>query len=446
MLKYYLINSYSNLFKNLSEAQDVQLDFDGEIKTQTNMLTEEIAQGKYSELYVIDKQAAEDILNYNYSGMPIKNENLVIGHILRMVRDAELRMKIGRGAFSWHHDYLRASYTSNYKRYVEVLVKLGILETTVSPETRMRYKEGEHASYYRLTDRYRERRSLCLIYREIDRRNMSTSFKKEVPEKYRKAVNLSYIDYPTYVNEEIKRYVEKDPNDSDRATSLESIKVRLNSAFSLLEKRYLKEGKRSTRIYHSFSSLSRIARQHLRTPRGYIYYEIDIVNSQPSFLVAYLNGKYAIDSSYVKITQAGKIYEQFIGVTGRVQRFYTDENGNRKDKWEDLFIKNRAQAKVEFFSAVLFDWKKAHPLNKKFQELFPLTWEVLDRLHKEGGTLAAKLQTFESEIIHGVTVEKSDYYFTLHDAIYYNDITEKKKIEGQIKEAFEKYEVKVKLK
>ena len=446
MIKYHLINSYSNLFKNLCCIQDVQLDLDGLIKEQTNQLTAEIAKGGYSELYVMDKRAAEDILTYDYTGMPVSNENLVIGHVLKLLRDAELRTKIAKGAFTWHHDYLRANYTTNYKRYLEVLFELGILETTVSPDTGCRYINGEHSSYYQLTDSYRNRQSLCLIYREIDRRNMITSYKKEVPDKFKQAISLSYVDYPTYVTEEIRRFIENDPSDTDRAKSLVSIKVRFNSAFSLLEKRYLKEGKKSTRIYHSFSNLSRIARQYLRTSGGYIYYEIDIVNSQPIFLVAFLNGKYDIDESYIKITEAGQIYEEFIGVRGKVQRFYKDQNGKKKDKWEDLFIKDRQEAKVEFFSSVLFDWKKKHPLNKKFKELFPLTWRILDRLHKEEDTLASKLQIFESELIHGVHVEKSRYYFTLHDAIYFDDITEKKKIEDQIKDAFDVYGVKVKLK
>jgi predicted transcriptional regulator with HTH domain len=302
MIKYHLINSYSSLFKSLSAPQGVQLDFDGEIKELTNQLTEEISQGGYSELYVMDKRAAEDILGYDYSGMPINNESLVVGHVFRLLRDAELRTKMSRGAFTWHSEYLRATYTSNYNRYLEVLFDLGVLETTVSPDTKCRYVNGEHASYYKLTNRYRERQSLCLIYREIDRRNMSTSFTKQVPYKYKQAISLSYIDYPTYVNEEIKRYVENDPSDTDRARSLESIKVRFNSAFSLLEKRYIKEGKRSTRLYHSFSNLSRIARQYLRTPNHHQFYDSDIVNSQPSFLVAFLNGKYDIDESYIKIT------------------------------------------------------------------------------------------------------------------------------------------------
>lgn len=446
MLKYHLINTYYNLFNNLSDIQNLPLDFDGELKAQTNELIEEIAHGGYSELHIVDIRAAEDILGYDYSEMPLKNENLVIGHVLRLLRDAELRMKINKGAFSWHSDYLRASYTTHYKRYVEVLIDLGILETTVSPDTGCRYINGEHSSYYRITDRYRESQSLCLIYREIDRRNVCTVYEKQLPDKFKKAINLSYIDYPTYVTEEIRRFIENDPNDTDRAKSLVSIKVRFNSAFSLLEKRYIKEGMRSTRIYHSFSNLSRIARQYLRTSRGNIYYEIDIVNSQPIFLVAFLNGKYDIDPAYVQITEAGLIYEQFIGVTGRVQRFYKDQNGKKKDKWEDLHIHNRQEAKVEFFSAVLFDWKKKHPLNKAFKSLYPKTWIVLYRLHKEEGTLASKLQSFESDIIHGVQVEKSNYYFTLHDAIYFDDVTEKKRIEDQIKDAFKKYGVKVKLK
>jgi hypothetical protein len=446
MIKYHLINTYNNLFKILSDPQGVQLDFDGEIKEQTNKLTEEIAQGGYSELHIVDKRAAENILTFDYSGMPIDNENLVIGHVFKLLRDAELRTKMSKGAFTWHHDYLRASYTSNYKRYLDVLFELGILEKTVSAHTGKCYLNGVHSSYYRLTDGYREGQSLTLVYREIDRRNVCTSYEKQVPDKFKKAVNLSYIDYPTYVAQEIRRFVINDPADSDRARSLASIKLRFNSAFSLLEKRYIKEGVKSTRIYHSFSNLSRIARQYLRTPNGYQYYEIDIVNSQPIFLVAYLNGQYAIDQSYIDITENGKIYEQFIGVTGRVQRFYKDQNGKKKDKWEDLHIHNRQEAKVEFFSAVLFHWKKKHPLNIKFKELFPLTWAVLNELHKEEGTLASKLQSFESEFIHGVAIEKSNYYFTLHDAIYYDNITEKKMIEKQIIEAFKKYGVKVKLK
>ena len=71
---------------------------------------------------------------------------------------------------------------------------------------------------------------------------------------------------------------------------------------------------------------------------------------------------------------------------------------------------------------------------------------MLDEIHKEDATLASKLQSFESEIIHGVTVIKSDYYFTLHDAIYYDDVREKKIIENQITEAFNSYGVKIKLK
>ena len=87
MIKYHLINTYNNLFNTLNEAQGMRLDFDGEIKEQTNQLSEEIAQGGYSELYVMDKGAAEDLPATLLASPPLPGAapSLIV-HLLKSVR------------------------------------------------------------------------------------------------------------------------------------------------------------------------------------------------------------------------------------------------------------------------------------------------------------------------------------------------------------------------
>ena len=192
--------------------------------------------------------------------------------------------------------------------------------------------------------------------------------------------------------------------------------------------------KKSKRIYHCACTLPSIVRDNLfviEEKRKKYFNNIDIISSQPTFLIMLLRIKnLGVDESYIKDIQEGVFYESIRETLNGKYLFKTNEN-----KKGMYFKPSRKNIKQHIFHTVLFDFYEDgngifSPINKAFKKLYPLTHASLKKLHNDetSKTIAAQLQDFEADLFNSL-YEKSNcsspYYFTVYDSIYFtreNDI------------------------
>ena len=159
-------------------------------------------------------------------------------------------------------------------------------------------------------------------------------------------------------------------------------------------------------------------------------YDIDIVNCQPLLLVAYLteNDSLDFDLNYKNDCEDGLFYERFYDI---------DRPKNISN------IEWRSEIKVKLYKSIFFSFNKKSKINKKFKELYPKTWESLEKISITDISLASRLQNLESNLFNNIIPKHSEFYFTLFDAIYFNNIMDKYKIENEIKNYFNNFNIKV---
>ena len=72
-----------------------------------------------------------------------------------------------------------------------------------------------------------------------------------------------------------------------------------------------------------------------------------------------------------------------------------------------------------------------------------MTWESLLKINQGEKSLAFYLQNLESELFNKLTPAKSKYYFTLFDAIYFDNIDDVAPLTTTINEFFNSLNIKV---
>jgi len=185
--------------------------------------------------------------------------------------------------------------------------------------------------------------------------------------------------------------------------------------FNRERNRYCIKGKKSNRIYHALCFLPKESRKHLNIK----FHSLDIVNCQPLLLCYYLKSKgLQYDDEFIKNVESGRLYESI------------------KDRLENV---SRDEVKKMVYSEILFDFKtaKKNRVNKVFKKIYPLTYSSLEHIHlNEKTTLASILQNLEASLFNNLNVINSEYYFTLFDAIYYNNKDDKDDLKSQISKYF----------
>jgi len=212
----------------------------------------------------------------------------------------------------------------------------------------------------------------------------------------------------TIINEELnyKKVFEEEINyHKENKTTEFSLFIRLCRALSINKKRYAKKGNKVNRIYHSFSNLSRVTRKCFKTK----FFNIDLKNAQPTLLLVHLKEQgIDFETEYQTLCESGLFYEMFssIGL-----------------KREDI--------KVECYKSIFFDFKETNKVNIIFKEKFPKLWSYMKSI-SETVCLATILQNIEASIFNTLEVKASSSYYTLFDAIYFNNKKDKEFIMKQL--------------
>lgn len=317
---------------------------------------------------------------------------------------------------------------NEYKKYMKILSDLEIL-------TKVSYKDGtfytapfksskskpSQSCQYRMHSDYINDEDLAIIVLEDDR--SKDSFKNEVAsldKKYVNTIKKLDVNIPSAIAAEIENF-------KANGLSVSVLRNRISRIFYTKRKRFIKMGKKVDRIYHSFTNLSKISRKHFNINMN----DIDIVNCQPLLLVALLkkNG-FKSDPTYQRDCEAGCFYERFMDIN--------DDGLSEEDQ--------RTYTKKSLYKNIFFGFNTRSKHNKRFQELYPSTWSSLENISKNCESLASQLQNLESGLFNNLIPKKSKHYFTLFDAIYFDNLLDRYELEKTIKEYFNQYDIDVALK
>jgi len=288
---------------------------------------------------------------------------------------------------------------NTYAEFKRILQKLGII-TNVPNKDGIWYSRDNHISKtYRIHNDYLREEEYTIIF-----------FEKKKKEKKNININcpLNNVMSSTLINEELdyKKVFEYEIEyHKENKTSSYSLFIRLCRALSINKERYAKKGNKVNRIYHSFSNLSRITRKCFKTK----FFNIDLKNAQPTLLLVHLkeNG-IDFETEYQTLCESGLFYEMFSS-TGL--------------KREDI--------KVECYKSIFFDFKETNKVNIIFKEKFPKLWSYMKSI-SETVCLATILQNIEASIFNTLEVKASSSYYTLFDAIYFNNKKDKEFIMKQL--------------
>jgi hypothetical protein len=366
------------------------------------------------------------------SDYPISKKK-AIGQILSFFKDIDRKIfkEIEydyKTAFEIHTKLLMKYFSRHtYKKFMNILAELNILK-----EYSSHYVVGEKSKAYSFTEDY-SKDDLCIAVINSNTDMLFDNSMTVLDGKFEDALRYSTINYRDAVLAELD-------NAEFTNMPLNKLRIRLNKLFSLTNYRVIKKIN-SNRVYHSFCSISRISREYLRI-EGKGYNEIDVKNCQPLLLACLLN-KYSqpVDDNYKKDCEDGIFYSRFDDLIFR-------------DK--PLYDEHRIKIKQHLYKSILFDFiptgkirnkidKKKYdwfttPVVERFKKLYPKTFQSLAIIHEyskdKDTTIAMQLQNLEASVFNNLEVKTSKHYFTLYDAIFFDDPSEHLKLEKQIKQLF----------
>ncbi len=376
-----------------------------------NLSLDKIKLTKYC--YINDIALVSKILSRN---LPIKNTKIALRNILDFLSYLDIKANEKNSTCFSIPSSVFIDYfgRDTYKKYMELLHELNIL-SAVTYEQGYFYKIGSLYTQYRIHNEYIHQEDLAIIILEEDRSKQEfTNEVIDIDDRYINTIKNLEVNTKEAVTAEIQYYKEND-------LKISSLRNRINRIFYTKRKRFIKTGKKVNRIYHSFSNVSKVSREHLNIKM----INIDVTNCQPNLLVAYLiKNNYEYDSNYKSDCESGIFYERFEGI-------------NKYD---------RDEVKKNIYKNVFFSFIKKTKINKRFKELYPDTWDSLDLINSSGISLAADLQNLESELFNNLIPTKSKFFFTLFDAIYFDNINDTSPIVKSINDFFLSMNIEVKIK
>jgi len=341
--------------------------------------------------------------------LPIKNTNIAIKNILEFLRYVDILLSLkGKSVITLSQKVLIEHLSRNeYKSYMNLLKEIEVI-TEVPYEDGTFYNKEKHLSKkYRIHNQYLQQ-EVCIVIFGRKYSKIEYQIEGKYNSKLVNTIKNMDIDIKSAIQDEIKN--KKDNN---------SLRSRLNRVLNLYSKRFISKGIKVNRVYHSFSNISKISRKHLHI-KGNRFNNIDVRCCQPLLLCYHLiKNNMEIDEQYIYDCQVGILYENFI----------TPEL-------------DRTSTKVELYKSIFFDFKPNSLIAKKFKSLYPNTYKSLEILDKDETKLACKLQNCEAEIFNDLVPVKSKYYYTLFDAIYFNNLEDMIDIIYKIKERFNVYGIK----
>lgn len=349
---------------------------------------------------------------------------------LNLLKDETKIFKQLSSFFTLFKDYIdtpisRTLWEEYFSRHTYKIIKDTLLNNNLINWQRKegkKYLAGSHPTHYRITANVKHCKSYYIYIKNFKRPNYSIinikddNIKDDNIITNQPEINCllnEYIDLPKAIKAEIEYFYKNKSN----------IFLRLNRIinFNSNANRRVSRPKSNGRIYTPICTISRVSRRYLSRK----YNTIDLKNSQPLMLVFYcLEKGLDIDKEYVELTSKGKIYDVFYHLYN-----------NDRNKVKELFFKN-----------IYYGFNKTQAINKKFKEMFPLVWEILNKANDEkqyGISLAADLQAIEASIFLPITTKHSTMVYKIHDSISFNNKKDKAFILKQLKENTKKYGINV---
>lgn len=345
--------------------------------------------------------------------LPISNKRIALRNILDFLTFLDIESDKKNSTLLTISSIKISKFFSRneYKQYLNILKDLDIL-SDVPYEDGSFYTSGTKSKQYRIHNQYLNREDLCIIILDEDRSRFEFNNEvSELDERYSKTIRNINIKTKEAIIDEINHCEENDLKEK-------TLRHRISRIFYTKRRRFIKKGKSVDRIYHSFSNVSKVARKHLDIKM----FNIDIKNCQPLLLVAFLKkNNFGYDETYQYDCEVGEFYEQFIGINDC----------------------DRDEVKTNIYKNLFFGFNKRSKFNKKFKELYPLTWESLNEINNSNESLASRLQNIEAELFNNLIPKKSKHYFTLFDAIYFDSINDITELNNKIKKFFDNLEIEV---
>lgn len=361
-------------------------------------------QNYNSDIKIIPTETFEKLLGVNF---PIKkefaikqvSEFLMYLNILIEENETYNELVIEQEVF------IKYFSRDTYVRFKEILKEIEVL-TPIGKDIPGSYclydYKNKIAKSYQVYSTYVKLDKYTLLF--FDRKKETVKnidFKCSLNEKMLNTLTNENLDYQQVFEKEIAYHIEM-------KTSTFSLVIRLSRALSINCSRWAKFGTKVKRIYHSFSNLSRVTRKCFETS----FNCIDLKNAQPTLLLCYLvKMKLDFEQEYKTACESGQFYELFT----------------------TSLDMTRDAVKLECYSSIFFDFKIKSIVNRKFKTMFPKLWQILKDIDETKEiSLASILQNTEAEIFNNLTVKHSSKFYTLFDAIYFNNIKDKTVIEKQL--------------
>jgi hypothetical protein len=386
------------------------------IKIDDNLFTQKkntIKKISNENLYCIDIELLEYLQLLEY---PIKKE-LALENILKFIQYFTSKME--DCCININSKELRNIFGGNYKDYLFILKEKGVI-TDIPNESGKFYEKGKYSKKYTFFSKWRNSNDLCFVIfdkkikmiKYIDDNIKELNLDKRM---INTVMNKLSINYELALKDEIQYYIDNNNND------INGLRKRINRLLDTKQKRYIKKGNNVNRIYHSFFNISKISRKHLNIKMNMI----DLKSSQPIILISYLkNNNYMFDNNYQTDCENGIFYQSFYEV---------DPNDYNIDPEV-----HKNNVKVGLYKGIFFNFNEKSLYNKKFKELYPRTYTSIKYINELGENLAIILQNREAELFNNLKLKDSKYFFTLFDAVYFNEKTDLIYLLDQINDFFKK--------
>jgi hypothetical protein len=370
--------------------------------------------------YITTKKLATELLT---STLPISNKRKAMMRIFDFLSYVDTHSN-DDNRLNISKYILEDFFTRNkYVKYMKILSSLNVIHKVKTKGVYYNYNDDKtksHSIKYKLHKDYIEDNDLAIvILEENTKKDIEFKCELTLDNRYKDTIKKCDLNIPNAVLAEIDYC-------NTNNQSFNVLRRRITKILSTLNNRYIKKGRKVDRIYHSFSNISRVARKHFKNH----FYEIDIVNSQPLFLVAYLrDNKKGCDNTYQSDCENGLFYERFYELSER----------------EDIEDK-RKEVKQSLYQNIFFGFNKKSKYNLKFKDLYPNTWDSLEEISNSNTSLASRLQNMEAKLFNKLTPKYSTYYYTLFDAVYFTNSADKILLEREINKFFKKLRIKVQMK
>jgi hypothetical protein len=391
------------------------------INLEDKEFTTETLSKLTNNVYFIPTKIYNQLLEVEF---PIKNRELAIEQICEFIDLLVFKVTVNNETLFEINieEFINIFNRDTYIRFKEILKELNIL-------SQVQHKDGTYYDYqnginklYRIYNEYLDLKDYSVIVFDNKKQKINIELRNlrfDIDDRFIGTIKNIEIDKAKAIQIQLNEF------DKGNLKSKFALMMRLSRIFNLDKSRYITQGVKVNRVFHSFSNIDRLSRKCIIIK----LYEIDVKNCQPTLMVIYLikNNLISLKDqdfiNYKKDCEDGVFYEKLM-VDGD----------------------NRSDIKVESYKSIFFKFNKNNIVNKRFKKLYPNVWNTLNYISKDDYiSFAFELQNIEAEIFNNLIVNKSTNYFTLHDAIYFNNAKDKASLYKQIKNYGKKYNVKINL-